>query len=175
MAGPTGFEPATSGLTVQCANQAAPRARTRINDLDLGSVPRHPGAIGGIGVAGRKAGMKPRTNREDAGLVTRVGSLEIDWPRSIGYFGGIGIAVACELIAPPIAIFIAAIPLLKLFKHPGRPWPLRVVADALEGAAKPVGADAEAVVRLVPGVPAKRHRSTKARRSGNDRPSSRAA
>src|SRR2546428_10217642 len=27
MAGSTGFEPATSGLTVQCANQAAPRAR----------------------------------------------------------------------------------------------------------------------------------------------------
>ena len=122
--------------------------------------------------------MKPRTSSEkpeDTGLVTQVGSLEIDWPRSIGYFGGIGIAVACELIAPPIAIFIAAIPLLKLFKHPGRPWPLRVVADALEGAAKPVGADAEAVVRLVPGVPAKRRLGTKARRSGNDRRSSRAA
>src|SRR6266545_3760236 len=27
MAGSTGFEPSTSGLTVQCANQAAPRAR----------------------------------------------------------------------------------------------------------------------------------------------------
>src|SRR2546426_11940599 len=27
MAGSTGLEPATSGLTVQCANQAAPRAR----------------------------------------------------------------------------------------------------------------------------------------------------
>src|ERR1700730_3585994 len=27
MAGSTGIEPATSGLTVQCANQAAPRAR----------------------------------------------------------------------------------------------------------------------------------------------------
>ena len=27
MAGSTGFEPATSGLTVQCANQAAPRPR----------------------------------------------------------------------------------------------------------------------------------------------------
>jgi len=113
--------------------------------------------------------MKPRTNSEkpeDTGLITRVGSLEVDWPKSIGYFGGIGIAVACDLIAPPIAIFIAAIPLLKLVKHPGRPWPLRVVADALEGAAKPVGADAEAVVRLVPDVPAKRRLGTKARRAG---------
>jgi hypothetical protein len=94
-----------------------------------------------------------------------VGSLEIDWPRSIGYFGGIGIAVACELIAPPIAIFIAAIPLLKLFKHP----------DALEGAAKPVGADAEAVVRLVPGVPANPPLGTRTRRTSNTRRSSRAA
>ena len=122
--------------------------------------------------------MKPRTNSEkpeDTGLVTRVGSLEVDWPKSIGYFGGIGIAVACDLIAPPIAIFIAAIPLLKLFKHPGRPWPLRVVADALEGAAKPVGADAEAVVRLVPDVVAKQRLGTKARRAGNDRRASRVA
>src|SRR4029450_2447557 len=30
MAGSTGLEPATSGLTVQCANQAAPRARARL-------------------------------------------------------------------------------------------------------------------------------------------------
>jgi hypothetical protein len=29
MAGSTGLEPATSGLTVQCANQAAPRARAK--------------------------------------------------------------------------------------------------------------------------------------------------
>jgi hypothetical protein len=122
--------------------------------------------------------MTPRTRSEepeDAGLVTRVGPLEIDWPRSIGYFGGIGIAVACELIAPPIAIFIAAIPVLKLFKHPGRPWPLRVVADALEGAAKPVGADAEAVVRLVPDAPANRRRGAKARRTSHGRRSLRAA
>src|SRR5882672_8453272 len=35
MAGPTGFEPATSGLTVQCANQAAPRARARNQRLGL--------------------------------------------------------------------------------------------------------------------------------------------
>ena len=122
--------------------------------------------------------MTPRTRSEepeDAGLVTRVGPLEIDWPRSIGYFGGIGIAVACELIAPPIAIFIAAIPALKLFKHPGRPWPLRVVADALEGAAKPVGADAEAVVRLVPDAPANRRRKAKARRTSHGRRSLRAA
>ena len=91
---------------------------------------------------------------EETGLVSRVGPLEIDWPKSLGYFGGIGLALAYELIAPPIAIFIAAIPVLKLFKHPGQAWPLRIVADALEGAAKPVGGDTEAVVRLRDDAPA---------------------
>src|SRR6266567_9082024 len=33
MAGSTGIEPATSGLTVQCANQAAPRARLKTSLL----------------------------------------------------------------------------------------------------------------------------------------------
>src|SRR5437879_355868 len=33
MAGSTGIEPATSGLTVQCANQAAPRARLEVSLL----------------------------------------------------------------------------------------------------------------------------------------------
>jgi hypothetical protein len=96
-----------------------------------------------------------REELEEKGLVSRVGPLEIDWPKSIGYFGGIGLAVAYELIAPPIAIFIAAIPVLKLFKHPGQAWPLRIVADALEGAAKPVGGDTEAVVRLRDDAPAR--------------------
>jgi hypothetical protein len=110
--------------------------------------------------------MAPATSEEtgkqveDKGLVSRVGPLEIDWPRSIGYFGGIGLAVAFELIAPPIALFIAAVPVLKLFKHPGQAWPLRIVADALEGAAKPVGGDTEAVVRLAADAPASQVRRT---------------
>ena len=91
---------------------------------------------------------EPGEEPEDRGLVTRLGPLEIDWPKSIGYYGGIGLAVAFELIEPPLAIFIAAIPLLKLAKQPRDPWPLRVVADMLEGAAKPVGGDAESVVRV---------------------------
>jgi len=39
--------------------------------------------------------------------------------------------------------------MLNLFKQPGRPWPVRIVADALEGAAKPVGGDSDATIRLV--------------------------
>ena len=84
---------------------------------------------------------------EDRGLVSRVGPFEIDWPKSVGYFGVIGLALVMDLIALPIALFIAAIPVLKLFKRPGQPWAVRVVADALEGAAKPVGGDSEAIVR----------------------------
>ncbi|MBV8952189.1 MAG: hypothetical protein JOZ99_15020 [Actinobacteria bacterium] len=92
--------------------------------------------------------QEPGKKPEDRGLVSRVGPLEIDWPKSVGYYGGVGLALAFELIEPPLAIFIAAIPLLKLLKRPGDSWPVRVVADVLEGAAKPVGGDAESVVRV---------------------------
>src|SRR5262249_46468531 len=49
MAGSTGLEPATSGLTVQCANQAAPRARFRnqlLSERDFTITPRDvPGNV----------------------------------------------------------------------------------------------------------------------------------
>jgi hypothetical protein len=90
--------------------------------------------------------QEPGKEPEDQGLVTRVGPIEIDWPKSLGYYGGLGLAVAFELIEPPLAIFIAIIPVLKLLKQPRQPWPFRAVADVLEGAAKPVGGDAESVV-----------------------------
>lgn len=103
---------------------------------------------------------------EDRGLIRRIGPLEVDWPKSVGYFGIIGLAVAWDLIALPIGLFIAAIPLLKLFKQPGQPWPVRVVADALEGAAKPVGGDSEAIVRFAKKRPADDRRAVAA----NNRP-----
>jgi len=53
-------------------------------------------------------------SREDKDLVLRGGSFVIDWPKAIGYFGGIWLAVAYHVIAPPLGLFIAAIPLLKL-------------------------------------------------------------
>ena len=112
---------------------------------------------------------EPGTQPEDRGLVTRLGPLEIDWPKSLGYYGGIGLAVAFEIIEPPLAVFVAAIPLLKLLKHPRDPWPFRVAADMLEGAAKPVGGDAESVVRVAdtsqPAGRSGRPRSTLGRRS----------
>ena len=100
----------------------------------------------------------------------RLGSLEIDWPKAIGYFGGIALAVAYDVIAPPLGLFIVTIPILKLFKRPDRPRAIRIVSDVLEGAAKPVGGDSETTVKLAPGQPYGRdnkiHRAARRRISG---------
>jgi hypothetical protein len=92
--------------------------------------------------------QSPGAAPEDRGLVSRIGPREVDWPKTVGYYGGIGLAVAFELIEPPLALFIGAVPLLKLLKQPRDPLLVRVVADVAEGAAKPVGGDAESVVRV---------------------------
>src|SRR3990172_7282257 len=56
MAGSTGFEPATSGLTVQCANQAAPRARAGTDIYTTQSAPCIP-------AGGRSAARPPPGRR----------------------------------------------------------------------------------------------------------------
>jgi hypothetical protein len=85
---------------------------------------------------------------QDWGLVSRIGPLKVDWPRSIGYYGGIGVALTAGMIEPPLAIFIAAIPLIKLLNRPGAPVAQRVVGQLLDGAAKPVGGSSEATIEL---------------------------
>ena len=81
-------------------------------------------------------------------LVTRTNRVEIDWPQLVGYYGGIGLALAAEILDPPLAIFIGAIPLIKMLKRPGASRPTRVVAQLLEGASVPVGGSAEAAIRI---------------------------
>ena len=90
---------------------------------------------------------------EDRGLTSQVGPMEIDWPRSIGYFGGIGLAVALEIIDPPLALFVAAIPFLKMLNRADAPRPVRVVSQFLDGMAKPVGGDGTSTVRLTTSAP----------------------
>jgi hypothetical protein len=101
---------------------------------------------------GAKLSVLPRTNtdafEEDRGMVTRAGPLVIDWPRSIGYFGAVGLAVAFELIPAPLGAFVAAIPFLKLLKRPTARPRTRFIAAILEGAAIPVGGESESVIRL---------------------------
>jgi hypothetical protein len=99
-------------------------------------------------------------NEQKHGMASRIGPLEIDWPRTIGYYGGIGLAVAFELIEPPLALFIAAIPVLKMLNNPKASAPTRFVGQLLEGAAKPVGGSSEATIQLTADNKPVAHRST---------------
>ena len=87
-------------------------------------------------------------NEQQRVMISRYGPIQIDWPRTIGYYGGVGLATAFGLIEPPLALFIAAIPLLKMLNHPGASAPTRFVGELLEGAAKPVGGSSEATIQL---------------------------
>src|SRR5579884_2783757 len=87
-------------------------------------------------------------NEEKRGMTSQIGPVEIDWPRTIGYYGGIIAATAFELIEPPLAIFIAAIPVIKMLNHPGASAPTRFVGQLLDGAAKPVGGSSESTIQL---------------------------
>jgi hypothetical protein len=92
--------------------------------------------------------MNQQKAREDVGFIDRVGPIEIDWPQTVGYYGGIILAVAFDVISPPLGLFIAAIPVLKLFKRRDAPLPARLVSAVLEGAAKPVGGDSDSTIRV---------------------------
>lgn len=94
--------------------------------------------------------MSDEEQREDEPFVVRLGPLHIDVPRSVGYFGGIGLAIAFDLIAPEIALFVALIPIVKLLKRNGATKLERALAAVVEGAAKPLGGDAESTVRPAP-------------------------
>lgn len=89
----------------------------------------------------------PDEQKEDEPFVSRIGPVDIDWPRSLGYFGAVAIAVGFELIAPEIALFVAAVPLLKLLKREHATKAEKLFASVVEGAAKPLGGDAQATVR----------------------------
>jgi|GEM_PF-912090 len=97
---------------------------------------------------GKEKDEEKATGSEDNSIISRLGPIEIDWPRSIGYYGGIALAVACEAITPPLAAFIAVYPLLKFINRPKAPTGVRIVSQILEGAAKPVGGDAEGTIRI---------------------------
>ena len=96
--------------------------------------------------------MPPRRGRKanaPVALVSRFGAVEVDWPRSFGFFGGIGLAVGAGLIDPPLGVFIAAIPFIKMLDLPRLPDQARFIAQVFEGVAKPVGGDSEGTVRVV--------------------------
>jgi hypothetical protein len=79
-------------------------------------------------------------------LEIEVGSVEVDVPRSVGYFGALAVAVGIGLIEPALALFIAAVPAFKVLTNSALPLGVRFIGELLEGAAKPVGSDAEGVI-----------------------------
>jgi hypothetical protein len=98
---------------------------------------------------GRQGGPIPSERQpENRGLVAHVGPVVVDVPRSIGYFGAIGLAVALEVIEWPVGLFIASIPFVKMLNRPKLPQPVRFVEHVLDGAAKPVGGDSEGTIRV---------------------------
>lgn len=85
---------------------------------------------------------------EQKDITARVGPIKLDVPRTAGYYGGIGLALALGVVDWPVALFIGAIPAVKLLK--GRParYGLAWALQFFEGAAKPVGGDAEGTIQL---------------------------
>ena len=111
--------------------------------------------------------MAPRstgTSDDQRGFTGQVDDthIEVDWPRSIGFFGAIGAAVALDLVSMPIAIFVAAVPFLKLMNRPNAPKPQRFFSHLVDGAAKPVGGDSEGTVRWAPHPQGSRPRARRA-------------
>ncbi|MFB9907783.1 hypothetical protein [Allokutzneria oryzae] len=92
--------------------------------------------------------VEVRIGAPDNVLELKVGTVLVDVPRSVGYFGGIAVAWGIGLIDPPLALFIAAVPVFKVLTTTALPRAVRAVGEVLEGAAKPVGSDAEGVIQL---------------------------
>lgn len=92
----------------------------------------------------------PTPPDDDQGVTGRADHLEIDWPRSLGFFGALGAAVALDLVPVAIAGFVAAVPFLKLLNRPDASTPRRFVSHLVDGAAKPVGGDSEGTIRWAP-------------------------
>lgn len=91
--------------------------------------------------------------------------IEIDWPRSIGFFGGLGVATALDLVPLPIAAFVAAVPFLKMLNRPDDSTPRTFFTHLVDGAAKPVGGDAEGTIRWAPKANRAAKQSASRRRS----------
>lgn len=88
-------------------------------------------------------------SKADRGLTNRIGPVEINWPRAVGYYGGLGLAVGFGMIEPPFGLFIAAVPLFKMLNRPKASRPVRLVSQIMDGTAQPVGGDGDPVIKLV--------------------------
>jgi hypothetical protein len=113
-----------------------------------------------------RAKSRPPRDRNEEGVTGRADDIEIDWPRSIGFFGGLGVAAALELVPLPIAVFVAAVPFLKMLNQPNSSRPRTFISHLVDGAAKPVGGDSEGTVRWAPRRMRARRPGPRSRRGG---------
>lgn len=81
-------------------------------------------------------------------IVVRFRGLEIDVPRSLGFYGGIMAAVAAGIIEAPLGLIIASVPIAKMALNSRAPTPVRWVGQVIDGAIKPVGGDGQGTIRL---------------------------
>ncbi len=65
--------------------------------------------------------IEVRIDAPDNVLEVEVGTVEVDVPRSVGYYGGLAVAVGIGLIEPPLALFIAAVPVFKVLPNTALP------------------------------------------------------
>lgn len=84
----------------------------------------------------------------ERGLTSRVGPVEVNWPRTVGYYGGLALAVGFGMIEPPFGVFIAAVPFLKMLNRPNASRPVRLFSQLVDGASQPVGGDGDHSIRL---------------------------
>jgi len=84
----------------------------------------------------------------DSVLEIRIGPVRLDVPRTVGYYAGLAVAVSAGLIEPGLGFFVAAVPFWKPLTHHALPATVRFVGEIMEGAAKPVGGDDDAVFHL---------------------------
>src|SRR5258706_15630198 len=89
------------------------------------------------------ASAKAPEQPQEPGITSKVGQVEIDWPRSLGFFGAIGAATALELIPIPISLFVASVPFLKLLNRLNAPKASKFISEIVAGASKPIGGDSE--------------------------------
>ncbi|MDQ6831772.1 MAG: hypothetical protein M3008_00105 [Chloroflexota bacterium] len=89
------------------------------------------------------------TSTTERGLTSRVGPVEVSWPRAVGYYGGLALAVGFGMIEPPFGVFIAAVPFFKMLNRPKSSRPVRLFSQVIDGASQPVGGDGDHAIRLV--------------------------
>jgi hypothetical protein len=98
---------------------------------------------------GEHASASPSAQKGEPRISVELGPLRVDIPRTAGYYGGVAAALALGIIDWPVAVFIGAIPAIKLLQRGDLPKQVQFAVQLFDGAAKPVGGDSEGTVELV--------------------------